>query len=347
MRHAAAIAALWAALAAPAAAQTFELTESDTWKVIGKPEPGSSAEQLAAARASLAAGEPRRARAQVSAWIKSHPNDPLLPEAYLLRGDALVTEGDYYKALFDYEFVARSFPASPTFVTVLERELHIATLYARGTKRKFLGIPMLDGGDVAEELLIRIQERLPGSRLAELAGIELADYYFARRKMDLAAEMYSIFLQNNPRSEFVSKARRRLIYAHLASFKGPMFDASGLHEARARLKELKALEPATAEEIGADALLGRIDESDARKLLVTAQWYDRVGDPVAAELYVRRLVETFPRTVAAADAMRFMEKVLPRLPPAVLAAAPDYAALRHAILGGDAAGRPGPGGIAP
>jgi outer membrane protein assembly factor BamD (BamD/ComL family) len=80
---------------------------------------------------------------------------------------------------------------------------------------------LLDAGDVAEELLIRIQERLPGSRLAELAGIELADYYFARRKMDLAAEMYSIFLQNNPRSEFVSKARRRLIYAHLASFKGP------------------------------------------------------------------------------------------------------------------------------
>ncbi len=331
------MAALWAALAAPVAGQTFELSETDTWKVVESPAPGSPAERLAAARAALAAGEPRRAQTLASAWIKSYPEDPLLPEAFLLRGDALVAQGNYYKALFDYEFVARSFPASETFVIVLERELHIGTLYARGTKRKIFGMRLLDAGDVAEELLIRIQERLPGSRLAELAGIELADFYFARRKMDLAAEMYSIFLQNNPRSEFVSRARRRLIYAHLASFKGPQWDASGLHEARARLKELKALEPATAEEIGADALLARIDESDARKLLVTAQWYNRVGDPIAAELYVRRLMETFPRTVAAADAMRFMERVLPNLPPSVLAAAPDYQALRQAILGGDAA----------
>jgi hypothetical protein len=34
--------------------------------------------------------------------------------------------------------------------------------------------------------------------------------------------------------------------------------------------------------------------------------------------------------------MRFMEKVLPNLPPSVLAAAPDYQALRQAILGDDA-----------
>ncbi|MCH8744523.1 MAG: glycosyltransferase, partial [Chloroflexi bacterium] len=52
------------------------------------------------------------------------------------------------------------------------------------------------------------------------------------------------------------------------------FDIAVLREARARLNELKAMEPATARRVGADGLLSRIDESDARKLLGIARWYN-------------------------------------------------------------------------
>ena len=149
-----------------------------------------------------------------------HPKHPLLPEAYLLRGDSLKARRSYYKALFEYEFVAVSFTGSEAFVRALEREFEIAQLFAAGTKRKLWGMRIVDASNEAEELLIRIQERLPGSRLAEDAGMALGDFYFSRRKMDLAAEMYSLFIQNFPRSRRIAKARKRLIYAYLASFKG-------------------------------------------------------------------------------------------------------------------------------
>lgn len=339
---------VWAVCPAAAEGQEkYELTPDDTWKVVDAIDPSTPAGQLALARQALAEGNTARARKLATRWIKEHPRDPQLPEAYLVRADALMADGSYYKSLFDYEFVARGYPASEVFVIVLQRELEIARLYATGTRRKWLfGFRLLDAGDEAEELFILIQERMPGSRLAEEAGIELANFYFRRRKMDLAVEMYSIFLENNPNSTYVSEARRRLIYAHLATFKGPQFDASGLHEARARLAELIAVEPATAERIGADAIMTRIDESDARKMLLTARWYQRSGDPVAAELIIRRLVERYPRTVAAADALRLIGRILPLLPPIVLAEAPDYGALRQAILGtAPAAGRePAPAG---
>ena len=126
-------------------------------------------------------------------------------------------------------------------------------------------------------------------------------------------------------------ARRRLIYAHLAGFKGPRFDAAGLYEARALLLRLKRQDPVTAEQIGADALLVRIDESDAEKLLVTAEWYLRTRDFIAAEMTIRRLVTKYPRTVATSRALRRMPRILRNLPPSVLAETPDYEAIRQGL----------------
>ena len=85
-------------------------------------------------------------------------------------------------------------------------------------------------------------------------------------------------------------------------------------------------------------MLTRIDESDAQKLLKTARWYLTTGDPVAAELTIRRLVTRYPRTVAAVGALRLMTRILPRLPDIVIEEAPDYIALRQAILGPDRGG---------
>jgi outer membrane protein assembly factor BamD (BamD/ComL family) len=79
--------------------------------------------------------------------------------------------------------------------------------------------------------------------------------------------------------------------------------------------------------------LSRIDESNAAKLLSTAKWYDRVGDPIAAELTIRRLIATYPRSVATADALRFIPQVLTRLPLRTIEQAPDYSMLRETILG--------------
>ncbi|MDY7107915.1 MAG: outer membrane protein assembly factor BamD [Planctomycetota bacterium] len=320
--------------AVPAPAQDeYRLAEDDTWVETKTADPSTSEGQLAAARRALARGEIERAEHLATQWIARYEQHPLLADAYIIRGDALMAGRDYYEALFEYEYVARTFIGSEAFVTALQRELEIANLFATGTRRKLWGMRFVDASDEAEELLIRIQERLPGSRLAEEAGMALGDFYFSRRQMGLAAEMYAIYIENYPQAEEIDKARKRLIYAHLASFKGPEFDASGLYDARARLRELKVVAPATAQQMGADALLTRIDESDAQKLLSAARWHLRTGDVIAAELTIRRLARAYPRSVAAADAMRLIERLLPRLPEATLEEAPDYEALRGAILG--------------
>jgi len=328
-------------LASPAPAQqSYILDKTDEWKPEKAIDPASPEGQLAEAKKALAAGDPERAETMATQWIERNERHPLIAEAYLLRGDAKAAGGDEYKALFDYEYVARMYPGSETFVTACQRELAIAKQYAAGRKRKQWGLRWSDASADAEELLIRIQERLPGSRVAEEAGIELADYYFNRRQMALAAEAYELFIENYPRSTLIDKARRRLIYSHLATFKGPEFGAQGLYEAKARLEQLEVQKPAEAQRMGADALLTRIDESDAQKLLSIAQYYMRTGEPISAEFTIRRLVKRYPRTSATAEALRFVPQVLERLPESVRKAAPDYKLIAAGLLDQPAASAP-------
>lgn len=318
----------------PATAQEeFTLGPDDTWE-RSSPEPGTPEARILQARRALALGEPERARALATAFLDRFPSAPGRAEMYLVRGDALVEMGDEYKALFDYEAITRRHPGSEVFVQALEREYRIAVAYANGLRRKFFGtLRILDASEDAEELLIRIQERLPGSRLAEDAGMTLADFYFRRSQMRLAADMYDLFIKNYPRSNRIEKARERLIQSYLASYRGPRHDDAGLRDARRRLEAMQAIRPAAAQRLGAESLLVRIDESEARKLLVTARWYLSVDDPISAELYIRRVIERHPETVAALDALRIVPGVIARMPASIAATAPDYQALAAAMLG--------------
>ncbi|MFO0830011.1 MAG: outer membrane protein assembly factor BamD [Phycisphaerales bacterium] len=320
---------------ASAAAQSeeYKLDSTDRWAKAREIEPGSEEAQLIEARRALAIGDPARAKLLANRFLEAHPLSLLRSDALLLRGDAKMALDDEYEALFDYEEIARKYPGSEVFVTALEREYDIAKEYAAGKRRKFFGtFRIVSTYDDAQELLIRIQERLPGSELAEKAGMSLADFYFGNRELAMAADAYDLFVQNYPRSPQLTKARLRLIYSYLAAFKGPEYDGTGLFEAKRRLRDLQVTEPALAQEVGADAILVRVYESEASKLLSTADWYWRADDAISAELFIRRLVKQYPDSVACLDALRVIPMVLKKLPKSVIEGGPDYPAIRAAKL---------------
>lgn len=320
-------------VATATAQESYQLDEQDQWELESSPKADSPAGRLAAARKILAEGRPGRSLNLVERWMERNAYSDLMPEAMLLKGDSLVALNDEYEALYEYEYIVRRYPASPAFTMASAREYEIAVRYAHGLRRKLFGLRIMDASEEAEELFIRIQERVPGSQLAESSGMELANLYFRQRRMNLAADMYALFIEKYPRSNYIDTARRRLIYANLATFKGPEFDPVGLLEAKAELRQLIATEPAEAERIGARALIMRITESQAQKLLTTATWYERVGDPIAAEFAIRRLVERYPESGACVRALELIPTILPQLPEVVLEGAPDYEILRQAILG--------------
>jgi outer membrane protein assembly factor BamD (BamD/ComL family) len=328
--------ALWLALASPASGQVqeFKLDGSDRWTETKEIDPVSDEGQIMAMRQALEAKDHGRARNLADRFIEARPLSPLRAEALLVRADATYGLDDEYNALYDYEEVCRRYAGSEVFVTALEREFEIAVAYAKGKKRKFFGtFRLLSAYEDAQELLIRIQERLPGSELAEKAGLALADFYFDNRELTLAAEAYDLFLENYPKSKHVTKAQLRLIYSYIAAFKGPLYDLTGLIEAKTRLRSLQVTDPALAEQVGADAILVRVYESEAAKLLTTADWYWKTGDAISAELFIRRIIKQYPHSVACLDALRVIPEVFAKLPESIARGAPNYRAMREAKLG--------------
>lgn len=258
---------------------------------------------IAQAKSLLAQNQPQQALRLLDPWIKQRLVDPPpeMAEALLRRGDARVATGDEFQALYDYERIVRFFPASEQFVLALERELEIAVRYLNGLRAKgWFGLRYESAIDIGEELLIRVQERMPGSQLAERAGIELADYYYRIRDLKMAGEAYDIFLRNFPRSEYRQRAELRRIFSKIAQFKGPRYDAQPLREAKERVKQFAKRFPAEAEQTGvSDALATRLDESTAAQMLEVGLWYLKRDNPVSAKLTFRRLLRAHPETVAA------------------------------------------------
>lgn len=292
----------------PSAGQeTFELT-GDGWAQVAAPEPGTPEAALQTIRKALAEDRGKEALELADAWIEANPGNGYMPMALLLRGDAKVALNDYWEALYDYEQVILSYPASAEYLTAIEREYGIAQVFLDGYKRKLLGLRLLPTGGEGEELMIRVQERAPGSRVGHDASLALSDYYFNQQQMTLAAEAYDLFMENYPDSDRREWALLRLIQANLARFKGPRFDGTGLIEADERLQQYALEYPASAERIGVAGLRERITESLARRDLSTADWYARRGDPVAAATMYRRLVEEFPQSRAAREAIAWLDE---------------------------------------
>jgi outer membrane protein assembly factor BamD (BamD/ComL family) len=265
------------------------------------------------ARRLLASLQASRAEDVLDAWLERNAGgqSPQVPEAYYLRGNAKLAQDDEFEALYDYEEVIKNYPASEFFVTSLERELDVAKLYFGGRRKPGLwGIRMDDGTGVAEEIVLRINERMPGSKLAERALMTMADHYASKRDLPMAVETYDTFVKLYPRSELRQKAMQRRTYATVAQFKGPAYDSSILTDASIQIENFQLEYPGVAQEAGlTDGLQARLDESRAASMLNTAQWYLRRDDPVSARITLVRLVKRHPKTASAQEALTLIATI--------------------------------------
>ncbi len=304
------LSALWALPTAVGQSTEYRMDGSGAWEQVAAPEPGTDAAVIAAARKALAEDRPEQAKTVLDDWLtrNERSGSPLLPEAYTMRGDALVALGQEWDALYDYERVIKQYAGSDQYVVAVERELDIGVRYLNGLRRKFLGVRLLPNEEVGEELLIRVQERLPGSRLAERAGIELADYYYNTRQLELAALAYELFVDNYPNSQYAMRARQRRIYSIIGRYKGPRYDGSSLLDSKILIRRFSSLYPAEAQAAGLDeGLVVRLDESAAQEMLEAARWYETRGDEVSSRFTYRRLMREHPETAAAASALETLQ----------------------------------------
>ncbi len=298
------------ATSAHAQAKRATLDPAAGWEATKSQADDPARLQLDEARSLIAREEASKAKSILDDWLDDDDfaQSQYRAEALRLRGDAKYAMGNEYKALYDYEQVIREYPASSEYVVAIQREVEIGKKYLSGLRKRWLGMRIEAKAGTGEELLIRAQERMPGSLVAEDAAIFLADYYFDKRRLEMASDMYDIFLRNYPSSPHRMHAMQRRVYANIAQFKGPRYDGSLLLESKLLIQRFARDYPAQAEQAGlTSALVVRLEESAAAQQLESAKWYIRVGDGPAARFTLNRLVRDHTGTVAATEGLSILQ----------------------------------------
>ena len=303
--------------------KTWEYAGAGRWPQIDAPatQPAAADPTLDRVEQMIRADQNRSAAKLGIRWLLAHRNDPQHDRGLFLVSQAWYQYGDRVKAFYYLDELMDEHPESRLYGPALEKQYQIADTFLNGYKRRFLLIPAFHAYDEAVEMLYRIQQRSPGSQLAEKSLLRTANYYFNDRQYDFAADTYAAFLRTFPRSPQVQRVKLRYAYSLYAQFRGPKFDATPVIDAREQLRELVSAYPQLAAEENMPDLIKQLDRNLARKLYWTADFYRRTNEPRGAAYTYRYLAKAYPQTPEGQKAPAAMAK----LPEWAIASAPEPA----------------------
>jgi outer membrane protein assembly factor BamD (BamD/ComL family) len=251
-------------------------------------------------------------------WEKANKKSPVRDRCISLLADAFFQEDSRVKSFYYLDELMDEYPESPLFTSALQRQYQIADAYLGGYKRTFLWFKILDAGEEGVIMMYRIQQRSPGSPLAEKALLRTADFYFSSQDYDLAEDAYNAYIRSYPRSPDVPRVQLRAAFSSLAQYRGVRFDATAIIDARTQLMDIQRQYPKMAEEENVATVIEQIDSAFAKKILETAEYYQRTHELKGAVFQYRFLAQTYPNSPEAAEARARLSK----MPASALAEAP-------------------------
>jgi tetratricopeptide (TPR) repeat protein len=229
---------------APATAptQTWTYSGPGKWTATTRPAPTTQQVEnptLDRVDRLLSAHQFNTARTIVLDWLKKNRNAPDRDRGVFLLAEAYYQYGDRIRAFYHLDELMDLHPGSRLWYPALEKQYQIADRFLRGYKRRLFGLPMLGAEEEAIDMLFRIQERAPGSPIAERALLRTADHYYDSGHYDLAADAYAAYARTYPRSPVIPRVKLHQAFASLAQFRGRYYDATPLIDARAQLEAIQ------------------------------------------------------------------------------------------------------------
>ena len=197
-------------------------------------------------------------------WLKSNPGSPAYDRGLYLMAEALRGQRQYIRAFYYCDQLLDEHPDSSIYSNALQLQYEIADAYLKGAKDRLIGLRIIGRQDEAVEMLFRIQQRAPGSTVAENALLRTADFYAATGDFDLAADAYHAYADTYPRSPLAARARLKEAEANDLQFNGVNFDTTSQLNARTIYRRVAAETPELAQEANVDARLRDIDRRLAR-----------------------------------------------------------------------------------
>ena len=274
--------------------------DSNQWvnQPISSSQPGGPVDE---ARSHLARGEARKAKSLLKDWVKTNRTDERYYEALFLLGEAYFERGDFYAAYEQYEQVVDN-TSGDLFHKALRREMDVARAFFAGKKRRAFKIFWFPAYDDGANILGRVWERVPGTRMGEEALKLKADYRYQNGEFAVAQQEYATIAREYPFGRFTRYAMLRSAEAASEAYEGRDFEDKGLVDAEDRYRQIKTAFPEYADRENVDERLERIRVEKSERDLSVGRWYEKTRRLSSAAWYYREVISTWPDTLAATEA---------------------------------------------
>ncbi len=239
---------------------------------------------------------------------RADPDGPLAADARFYEAEARYGRGKYDGAFQLYKQYVENFPLSQHSPRVQQRLFDIGTFTLEGGQGTVLGVFSSTEGGV--EYLEYLVSAFPNGDLADDALMRLADYEIGNRGEQSAITHLHDLLDYYPGSEWRLRARLELARAYRRLTRGTSYDGDALNRAAAQYRtyiEIVSADQARAADHASDLTAARseyveIQESLARKLLESAEYYLRTGKTDAARAQYRNVIREHPDSPVADEA---------------------------------------------
>ncbi len=263
--------------------------------------------------AALALDESGSASQAITAYkraIKKYPFAKSSGPAQFRVAELLEATGDPSRAFDAYQVLIQRYPDTPNFERAVAAQVTIANLYLGGKPQKFLGIPIGNSAERAQEMYTAIVGNAPYSKFAPVAQFNLGLAYEKKSQPFEAIKAYQVLLDSYPNSDIGDDALYQIGFVYMrVGFGSGSQDMSALVAAKNTFEDFLIEFPDSEKAPQARENLLQLDGKQSTDILRIAEFYEFSNDLKGAVIYYNEVIRRAPNTEDATFAKARIEEL--------------------------------------
>ena len=250
-----------------------------------------------------------RASKEFIRLVRTYPRSELAPEAQYLAGVSFELMGRAAAACESYKKLIEIYPFSPRFKDAIEREFHLAEELFGGKRLQLIGPIKVPALDKAIEIYQHVVDHAPYGDYGDRAQLRLGKSTLRQSRYEEANRAFQKVVDEYPNSPLVEQAKFKVAFCARQLSLKPSYDQSATDEAITWYEKFMAAHPNSDLVPQAQQSLKQLQEIKAEGLAKVARFYEVQGKAAAAAVYYRQVVDKYPDTTQAAEAIAKLKEL--------------------------------------
>lgn len=242
---------------------------------------------------------------------KTSRSDKFSQKVLINLARAWICANKNYRAYSVMKLFIEKYPYSPYLEEVIKLQYEIGFNFLKGAKKEIWGVALLPAKSIGHNIIQKLIEKYPYSPHTKENLLKYANLLFAKKEYNLAATYYKKFVELYPESEYASFAVVKMFQSKQNAIPEKYYDKTTLEEMENELTklDLSTTKKAIIEKEKYKKIKESVENLKAKADFETALYYIKTGKKNAAITYLKAIIEEYPDSIYAKNAIEELEKL--------------------------------------